>query len=82
MRVKFHGYNFGDRMLEGVFFQADIDNGVVSNVAIDPGSDGRYWEGLNHKKWLAEGKAFLERHLKSHGSLEAMIGDEIVEPVV
>jgi hypothetical protein len=51
MRVRFEGYAFGDRILEGVYFQADVVNGVVSNVGPD-NPNCRYWDGLNHAKWL------------------------------
>lgn len=78
MRVKFHGYDFGDRMLEDVYFQADIVDGVVSNVQPD-NPNCRYWAGLNHAKWLKEGKEHLEAMLKSHGSVDALVGDEYVE---
>jgi hypothetical protein len=78
MRVKFHGYDFGDRILEDVYFQADIIDGVVSNVAPD-NPNCRYWDGLNHAKWLKEAKEFLEKVLQSHGSVQALEGDGYVE---
>jgi hypothetical protein len=78
MRVKFHGYDFGDRILEDVYFQADIDNGQVSNVAIDPASDGYYWDDLNQSKWLRLAKEHLEVNLKN-STVQQLEADGIVE---
>ena len=57
----FDGYAFGDRMLEGVSFKAQIDaDGHMSVAFTNP--DGRYEQGLNQKKWLKDALAFAEEH--------------------
>ena len=50
----YDGYRFGERLLEGVMFRCYLneDQTEVVDVAIDPKSDGKYWEGLNQTKWL------------------------------
>lgn len=55
----FDGYPFGDRLLEGVKFDAVLnDEGEVS-VSVRPEAEA-YFADLNQKKWLAEAKRFIE----------------------
>lgn len=46
----FHGYNFGDRLLEGVMFRATVnDNGELSVECTKSGI--AYFKKLNMKMW-------------------------------
>lgn len=51
--IKVNGYEFGDRMLEDVYFLADVENGILKedSVRIDP-KDANYFEQFNKKHWL------------------------------
>jgi hypothetical protein len=55
-----HGYNFGDRVLEEVFFKVIVtkDNKLKCSVA-----DGSvfYMTGLNKKYWLKLADEYVER---------------------
>jgi hypothetical protein len=56
-RVTFDGYDFGDRLLEGVKFHGVLEDGKLQ-VSVEP-KDEAYFKTLNEKKWLREAKAFL-----------------------
>lgn len=84
MKVKFDGYAFGDRILEDVYFQADIaDDGTVSNVVIDPDDDGDYWSDLNQAKWLKMAKEYLEETLRDEcdNNVQDLIDNDFAEIV-
>lgn len=57
----FDGYNFGDTLLEGVMFKAEIkDNGTMAVSFVNP--HGEYEKGLNQRKWLKEAKEYAEEN--------------------
>lgn len=58
--ILFDGYDFAERLLEGVKFKASFDDGelVVDTVAdwdTDP-----YLSGLNKNRWMASAKCHVE----------------------
>lgn len=55
----FNGYNFGDRLLEGVIFKATIQNDGTMKVEVTPAS-ADYLRGLNAKKWLKEALEYAQ----------------------
>ncbi len=56
--VLFEGYDFGDRLLEGVKFKARIDSdGHLTVEAADPEDD--YWKGLNMSHWIGQALDFV-----------------------
>lgn len=56
------GYHFGGRILEGVIFLIDVEDGVIDPNSIRVHTeDAAYFSSFNEKKWLkAAKKAFLE----------------------
>lgn len=83
--VRFDGYAFGDRMLEGVCFLADIDETdpesiEIENVRIAPDCDDEYWKELNTKKWLKLATRYVCDSIDEAG-VEAAIDNLYVEPV-
>ncbi len=54
----FNGYDFGDRMLEGVPFKAEVINGELRVSFAYP--KGRYESGLNQDKWLKEALEYAQ----------------------
>jgi hypothetical protein len=55
----FDGYDFGDRLLEGVPFKATIlSNGKIQIQFAFP--KGEYERQLNQKHWIKEAKEFAE----------------------
>jgi hypothetical protein len=55
----FDGYGFGDRMLEGVPFKAEVTkDGKLKVSFAEP--DGAYEQGLNRKKWEKEALEYAE----------------------
>ena len=51
------GYNFGDKLLEGVSFKCEInDEGELTASFTNP--EGSYEKGLNQKKWVKEAQAY------------------------
>lgn len=58
--IRANGYDFGDKLLEDVFFQADVTDGDIdlSTVRVDPNA-ADYFSGLNQKKWLKEATSFF-----------------------
>ncbi len=64
--VRFDGYMFGDRILEGMSFLANLDESdpesiEIENVRIAPESDGSYWRDLNTTKPLRISEASSTR---------------------
>lgn len=55
----FDGYDFAERILEGVIFKVWIDENDEIQVEPMPGNE-EYLSGLNMKKWLKEAKIFAE----------------------
>lgn len=57
----FQGYSFGDRLLEGVWFKAELlANGLLEvSTAKDSYS---YMQNLNEDKWLAEALKYALRN--------------------
>jgi hypothetical protein len=52
----FDGYDFGDRLLEGVLFIARFNGKELVDVRIHPDYDNDYWIGLDKKYWLHQAK--------------------------
>jgi hypothetical protein len=63
VQVMADGYAFGDRLLEGVTFLADLTikkgKPVITNVRVHP-DDEDYLSDLNAKKWIKEAKRYIE----------------------
>lgn len=55
LKFKLDGYGFGDRLLEGVYFDvvADFDKGEVISVTVAKDCEA-YFSQLNQETWLAE----------------------------
>lgn len=53
----FDGYSFGDRLLEGVIFKAELLPDGFLEVSTAPRS-ASYMKSLNENKWLEEALAF------------------------
>lgn len=53
-----NGYNFGDRLLEGVMFKVEIV-GTKFKCSVTPSSES-YMKSLNKKKWVKEAEAYAE----------------------
>lgn len=58
--IEIDGYSFGDVLLEGVMFRADVKDGKVKKVYVRP-EDESYFSGLNKKHWLKEAKEEFEK---------------------
>ena len=56
-----NGYDFDSRLLEDVFFLADMNDGVVdlNTVRVDP-YDAPYFSNLNTEKWLQVARTAME----------------------
>jgi hypothetical protein len=52
------GYGFGDRVLEGVYFEVRVVKGKISVSTCEAHKD--YMGGLNEKKWMKEAKSFVK----------------------
>ncbi len=65
--VLINGYDFGDRLLEGVMFRGFPDG----HVEIDP-EGAEYFKDLNQKKWLKEAKRHFAEVME--------MGDEVTCP--
>ena len=51
-----NGYDFGDTLLEDVYFKVDVDDDLtVTGVTVMPTAI-KYFQTLNTKKWLAAAK--------------------------
>lgn len=50
------GYNFGDRLLEGVIFHVRVAPGGDDLAVSVDGQDEKYLKDLNARKWLREAK--------------------------
>ena len=53
------GYNFGDRLLEGVMFHFRINVDKIVCIGVDPSSK-KYFEDLNQQKWLDAAHAYAQ----------------------
>jgi hypothetical protein len=80
--ITFDGYSFGDRLLEGVMFEADIEDNQIRDVRIAPSHDDSYWEDLNQKKWLKEAEQYVKDMLAENGSIANAISNGDFESVV
>jgi hypothetical protein len=56
----FDGYNFGDRLLEGVSFKAEVADGKMAVSFTNP--NGKYEKGLNQSYWLEKAQEFAANH--------------------
>lgn len=52
------GYNFGDRLLEGVIFQIRVAPGGDNLAVSVDGQDEKYLKDLNSRKWLNEAREY------------------------
>ena len=57
--VLLDGYQFGDRLLEGVMFQVCVDDERKYSVVIDPGS-ADYFAQLNEEMWLDKASDYMK----------------------
>lgn len=65
------GYDIGDRLLEGVYFEVRIKNGkYVVNVRADA---KKYFDGLNTKKWLKDIKDYAKKELEDGNYYEVVL---------
>ena len=58
-KVSFDGYHFGDRLLEGVIFDAVLDDKGNVSVSVQTES-AAYFSDLNEKKWLAAALKYVQ----------------------
>jgi hypothetical protein len=65
VRCKVDGYNFGDRLLEGVNFAVTIDPTTVKVVAVELHNprDKEYFETLNTAHWLKVAEEYVQEEL-------------------
>lgn len=73
-----NGYDFGDRLLEGVLFKIVIENNKFKTVDVAPDAK-EYFSQLNQKKWLREATEFakqLDIFIAPDGESDAWIVDE------
>ena len=56
-----NGYTFDSRLLEDVYFLADMNDGVIDldTVRVDP-NDAAYFSNLNEEKWLQVARDAME----------------------
>ena len=57
-KASFDGYEFGERVLEGVMFDAVLDDKGKLTVSVQP-IHKEYFSTLNQKKWLAEARDYV-----------------------
>jgi hypothetical protein len=70
-QAKIEGYDFGDRLLEGIKFIVTIEDDTSLSVKVDPRAEG-YFGQLNEELWLD--KAL--KHALRHDVFESMEGSE------
>lgn len=54
-----HGYDFGDRLLEDVYFEFDLVDGKPVNVRTEE-SAVDYMDDLNEAKWLKAAAEYIQ----------------------
>lgn len=59
--VSFDGYHFGDRLLEGVMFKAQIKNRQFE-VTPQSSDDYDYLDNLNRAKWMRAAEEFISEY--------------------
>ena len=57
--AQFDGYSIGDRLLEGLMFQVDIQDDGTMKVYVKP-NDQKWFDQFNTAKWLKEAREFAE----------------------
>ena len=57
--AQFDGYNVGERLLEGLMFQVDIQDDGTMKVYVKP-EDQNWFDQFNTTKWLQEAQKFAE----------------------
>jgi hypothetical protein len=62
--AKVNGYNFGDRILEGVLFEVKVVGKKLKTTEVEPSAKD-YFKDLNEKKWLKEANDYLRNILDS-----------------
>lgn len=60
------GYDFGDRLLEGVLFEVEFKDNKVVSVKVEEDSKD-YFDDLNKTKWLKEAKKYAQSILDDGG---------------
>jgi len=70
--IEFDGYSFGDRLLEGVTFTADVSESGVENVKVIE-DDSDYFSNLNEKKWLRKATDYIKDEIDEYESLEQFL---------
>jgi hypothetical protein len=75
----FNGYAFGDRLLEGVMFKAEVKQDGTLKVTICLGQND-YFKGLNKAKWLKEAYKHATDEMNSDGfnEFENETGEDLV----
>jgi hypothetical protein len=59
--AQFDGYSVGDRLLEGLMFQVDIQDDGTMKVYVKP-EDEDWFDQFNTAKWLKEAQKFAEQN--------------------
>jgi uncharacterized protein (UPF0335 family) len=59
--AQFDGYSIGDRLLEGLMFQVDIQDDGTMKVYVKP-NDQKWFDQFNTTKWLKEAQEFAEKN--------------------
>jgi hypothetical protein len=81
-KVRFDGYGFGEKILEDIYFIAEVsDKQIVISVQISPESDNDYWQGLNRRYWLNEARDYLQTLIDQYGDLKDLIDNNEVSMV-
>lgn len=57
--AQFDGYSIGDRLLEGLMFQVDIQDDGTMKVYVKP-NDQKWFDQFNTAKWIKEAQEFAE----------------------
>lgn len=57
--AQFDGYSIGDRLLEGLMFQVDIQDDGTMKVYVKP-NDQKWFDQFNTARWLKEAQEFAE----------------------
>lgn len=71
LNFRIHGYDFGDTLLEDVYFDVEVDtleNLQVASVKVAPDA-ASYFKKLNQKVWLEAAKDSAEDMLEYIGTL-------------
>ncbi len=79
-KLQFDGYDFGDKLLEGLRFIAYHEGIKVEKVKIHPKDNCPYWKELNCKLWLKRAKDHAESLLERTDDVSSVIKLELTDP--